>query len=359
MSFLMDVPAQFAVKYGLGEIVRYGSILKDAKTGLIVAHLRETPALVNLISQMPVNPVNMLSGLVQASSSLVANYQLYNQSNQLADIALQVNSLQGQLSTLTGVVKSTVAIGSIGAVASMATFALCAMKFKAIEDRLKLVENQTTEILSKLKEIDSNNDKREVRAYLNKIITSFDYLLSPSISKTTIEIKQHGLTEGFNGLNNYVKYQIDKDSLSIDLSSIQFVYNVMLMAAMGEFRGFVILNDIEGANYLLKKRMSDFICLNKYLTNITQKLLLDKVLTNSELLEKEKQLKPFVTEIVDSCVEFDCQRLIVSEYLMKNRISIKRYYEEIDSNDSELIKIVKNPSELQRKIFKKVLHKFS
>lgn len=340
MSYLMDVPAEFAAKYALGKVVRYGSMLKDAKTGKFVAQLRETPALINLISKMPINPVNMVSSLVNSGSSLVANYQLYNQGKQLTDIGSKINSLQGQLSLLTGMAKSNVVIGVIGSTASLATFALCAIKFKAIEDRLESIENNTTAILHSLKEMDKHNDERELRTYLSKVTSNFDYLLSPLISKNTIENRQQGLAEGFDGLNYYLKYQIDKNGLLENLNSIRFIYDVMLIAAMGEFRGFIMLNNIEGANYILKKRVERFVFLNKCLANIVDKLLLDETSTNSYLLQKEKELRPFVTGIKDSLVEFDCQRLIVSEYLMKNNISIKKYYEEIDDGNSELIKVV-------------------
>lgn len=76
MTIPFDVPADFAARYAAKELVRYGTLLKDAGSGRIVAHLQETGgthALLELAKNLPLNPFKA----VEVVSSVAANLQLY------------------------------------------------------------------------------------------------------------------------------------------------------------------------------------------------------------------------------------------------------------------------------------------
>jgi hypothetical protein len=334
MSIIMDVPEAFSTAYKLGKVVKYGTILKDANTGKIVAHLAESKNLINLVSSIPSNPTQIATGLVSSVSSLAANYQLYNQNIKLDQQSIKIDSLLDQVKNLTGLAQFTAVVSSVGAIASVATFALCAVKFKAIDNRLNTIEKKVDGMIEKLESIQSNNDKREIRTHLTGIKSSFDYLI-PSASKSKIEDIQRDLSRGFSGLNIFLKDKIYANPTLIDLDDVNFLYNVLTIAAMGEFRGFIILDDTQGAKHILHQRKSDLRDLKKSLIYISKALCSDEnKLTNSQLNDKKEQFKSLVNNVTDCYADFDSQGIIVSEYLDKRKIRLKHYYEDMENEDT-------------------------
>ncbi len=72
MSIPFDTPASFLLPHSLGQVQRYGAILKDVSTGRIVAHLQETGALHSITSVAP-NFLNPVSGIVNSASGIASN----------------------------------------------------------------------------------------------------------------------------------------------------------------------------------------------------------------------------------------------------------------------------------------------
>ncbi len=327
MSILFEIPEAFSSSYKLGKVVRYGTVLKDVNTGNIVAHLTESKKLIDLVSKVPANPVQMVTGLVDAASSVVANYQLYNQN-------IKIDFLTEQITSLAGLTKSALALSGVGAIASVATFALCATKFKAIDKRLNNIEKKVDVILDRLQLTEKNNEKREVRSYLCEIRSSFDYLI-PTASSSRVENIQQNLSRGFTGINSYLQDKIQFQAKDIEVEDVIFLYNTLTIAAMGEFRGFVILNDTQGAKHILQKRKNDLSELKQSFIQISKAKRLDFNINNEQLDDAKSQFTILVNNVTSCYADFDSQRLIVNEYIDKGNIPLKQYYENIESNDNE------------------------
>lgn len=342
MSIIVEIPEAFSKAYKLGKVVRYGTVLKDVNTGKIVAHLAESKNLIDLVSKIPANPAQMVTGLVNAASSVAANYQLYNQGiqlteqgKQLTQLTEQVTSLAKQITSLSGLTKVAVGLSGVGAIASVATFALCATKFKAIDNRLNNIETKVDAVLDRLERQERNNEKREVRDYLCEIKSSFDYLI-PTASRSKVEEIQRDLSRGFSGINIYLKDKIHSSPKQIDIDDVIFLYNTLTITAMGEFRGFVILNDVQGAKHILHKRKTDLNDLKKSLAYISQAIKADdNKLSNEQLKEKKDQFELLVNNVMSCYADFDSQGLIVSEYLDKKKIQLKHYYEDMENDDTQ------------------------
>lgn len=320
----MDIPEKLADEVASGKVIRYGAILKDVNTGRIVGHLKESKDLINLVSKVPVNPVQMVSGVVECASSLAANYQIHQQ-------GIKIDYLATQVKNLTGVVKFAATASSISAIASIGTFALCAAKFKAIDDRLRIIEKKTDTIIEGIEAIRTDNEKRELRQYLTQIKGSFDYLL-PTSSKTRVENIQGNLSTGFVGIHSFLKYKAAEAPQKLNLDDVMFLYNVLVITAMGELRGFAILDDAQGAKHLLNQRSSDLIGLKDSFLNIANAAN-DSKLPFDQIGKKCVQLENFVTNLIPCYANFDSQRLIVSEYIENQSIGLKKYYEEIEDDE--------------------------
>ena len=339
MSISFEIPPKTAEAIAKGELKRYGAIVKDVKTGIIKAHLRESKNLVEQVGNSflkvsapmmnnGAEPITALvTGLVDCASSLAANYQLHQQ-------GIKIDYLTEQVKALTGLAQFTAGVSAIGAVASLATFALCASKFKAIDNRLNIIETKFDDVLYRLESLKKDAEKREIRGYLSEIKGSFDYLL-PNASQNRIENVQLNLSKGFSGLNGYLQDKIQSVPEQLDLNDIVFLYNTLMITAMGEFRGFIILNDIEGAKHILKIRKSHLNELKKSFSYFSRVINSNHDITKEDLVKKSNQFELLVNNVTSCYADFNSQNLIVSEYIEKKCLSLKGYYENIENNDSE------------------------
>ena len=74
-----EVPAELLGRVASGELIRYGTILKDAGTGQIVKHLQETGAAQSVLSSLasgPFAPVSILADVMGAGANLYAGIKI-------------------------------------------------------------------------------------------------------------------------------------------------------------------------------------------------------------------------------------------------------------------------------------------
>ncbi len=124
-KMVFEVPAQFAARFATGEIMRYGTILKDIGTGQIVGHLQETgiaqSVVSSLVSSLP-TPVSLLSGVVNAGSGIYT--------------AVQVRQLSLMMSTLQALQVASLGVSLVGVAVSVAGFAYMRQRFNALDSQL-------------------------------------------------------------------------------------------------------------------------------------------------------------------------------------------------------------------------------
>ena len=339
MSIPFEIPTEFLADVANHIIKVQGVHLRNVKTGQIVGFLRESKNLVDSVGNSfskvsaPMmasggHPaVALVTGLVDGACSLAANYQLRQQ-------GIKIDCLIEQVKFLTGLAKFTASVSSVGAIASLATFALCASKFKAIDERLNTIETKFDDVLYRLESLKKDAEKREIRGYLSEIKGSFDYLL-PNASQNRIENVQLNLSKGFSGLNGYLQDKIQSVPEQLDLNDIVFLYNTLMITAMGEFRGFIILNDIEGAKHILKIRKLHLNELKKSFSYVSRVINSNHDIKKEDLLKKSNQFEFLVNNVTSCYADFNSQQLIVSEYIEKKGLNLKEYYENIENNDSE------------------------
>lgn len=140
MAFLFEVPTVWQAAVAAGQVIRYGSILKDVGTGRIVAHVQETGLLSTLASNAPgmlnmFNPFSAVVSAVNAGSGLVANWQLNRMDRKIEALKDMFTGFQNfQIANL--------ALAGLGIGVSVAGFAL--VKYKLDKMTLKLDGIETT-----------------------------------------------------------------------------------------------------------------------------------------------------------------------------------------------------------------------
>lgn len=128
MTIPFEIPAKFAAQLDLGQIERFGTILKEVGTGRIVGHLQETGALQAVLTQSGAfaNPV---SALVNAASGLGANLQLYRLDN-------KVDALRSMMGGIQSMQLANLALAGLGIGVSALGFALVKSRLDAISGKL-------------------------------------------------------------------------------------------------------------------------------------------------------------------------------------------------------------------------------
>ena len=131
MPIPMEIPAHLFLGVMDGSLIRIGCTVRDVATGQIVAHLKELPGVLRLLSGFPYNPV--LGG----AGTLL-------QMGQWIDTHSQLKQIQGLLQNLQ-------LVTSIGAIASVAGLGVSVAGFAMVMRRLDRLEQKLNRGLEKIR----------------------------------------------------------------------------------------------------------------------------------------------------------------------------------------------------------------
>ncbi|WP_295542366.1 hypothetical protein [uncultured Pseudacidovorax sp.] len=123
-----EIPAELLAKVSTGELVRFGSILKDAATGRIVAHVQETGLAHSLLSTVAAGiptPFTMVSELINLATGI--------------QVARQVNQLRVLIGTLQALQVATLGATLLGVGVSVAGFIHVHRRMNALDGRMKKI----------------------------------------------------------------------------------------------------------------------------------------------------------------------------------------------------------------------------
>ncbi|MBK7655872.1 MAG: hypothetical protein IPJ18_13110 [Betaproteobacteria bacterium] len=120
-----EIPAEFLGRVASGELVRYGTILKDAGTGQIVKHLQETGVAQSVLrawrqARLPQFPI--LADVVGAGANVYAG--------------LKIDQLKAMMETLQSLQVATLGVSLAGVGVSVAGFYYMHKRFNSLENRM-------------------------------------------------------------------------------------------------------------------------------------------------------------------------------------------------------------------------------
>jgi hypothetical protein len=124
-QILFDVPLRFVGGIAAGDVVRYGSILKDAGTGKILGHLQESGLAQSLLSQAlstTPTPLGLISNTINAGASIYT--------------ATQVHQIKEMIGVLQGLQVATLGVSLVGLGVSVAGFMYMRKRFNHLDSRL-------------------------------------------------------------------------------------------------------------------------------------------------------------------------------------------------------------------------------
>jgi len=120
-----EIPAELLGRLASGEVVRYGTLLKDSVTGQIVRHVQETGAAQSVLSSLaagPFAPLSMVADVVNAGASMYTG--------------IQISQLKAMMENLQLLQVATLGVSLAGVGVSVAGFYYMHKRFNALEIRM-------------------------------------------------------------------------------------------------------------------------------------------------------------------------------------------------------------------------------
>lgn len=120
-----DIPADILGRVASGELVRYGTILKDSVTGQIVRHVQETGVAQSVLSNLasgPFAPISMVADVLNAGASIYTG--------------VKINQLKAMMETLQLLQVATLGVSLAGVGVSVAGFYYMHKRFNSLERRM-------------------------------------------------------------------------------------------------------------------------------------------------------------------------------------------------------------------------------
>lgn len=130
-----SLPAELLGRVAAGELVRYGTILKDAATGRIVGHVQETglghALLSNVVGGVP-TPFSLIGDVVNAAVGIDTNRQVRH-------VKQQVVQLQEMMRAFQILQIANLAVSVVGVGVTVAGFVYMHRRLNALDGKLALV----------------------------------------------------------------------------------------------------------------------------------------------------------------------------------------------------------------------------
>jgi hypothetical protein len=217
------IPSEFASGIADGSIERFGTILKNASSGKILAHVQETGLAQSLFSQISASPFSPISSL----SSIASNIQL-----------AQIKSLVEGLQTLGFV---TLGASVVGIGVSVSGFVLLSKKMNAIQHDLKDLSKKMDREFKKLY-------RREIRLHYSKVLGLIEqgeqaYFLKDPVSEwRRLSATLADESAFFRG---EIVHQLEQESFDTSLFS-NFIQSYSLCNS-GRMQALLLSNELNSA----------------------------------------------------------------------------------------------------------------
>lgn len=120
-----EIPAKFLAGLNTGDIIRFGTILKDAHTGHILGHVQESgfaQAALSLVTSGASSPLSLVPEVVNAGAGIYT--------------AIQMSQLKAMMAALQSLQIATLGVSLVGVGVSVAGFLYMRKRFNSLDGRI-------------------------------------------------------------------------------------------------------------------------------------------------------------------------------------------------------------------------------
>lgn len=323
-----QIPSEFIGLVNSGQLVRYGTILKDVSSGHVVGHLKEAGELSKILSELPI-PMNPISGGVNVASNIAQNFQLH-------EISKTLESLQ--------------MINNIGAIASVATLGVSVAGFAVVTNKLNKLDEKLDVILEKLdvvKEIlEELQMKQEVLEFA-EVKTASEQLHNALFTEDE-QRRRELLTEANKTFHKYKNYYLkiaqnhnlwEDGQLPLEVAN-EF-YSRYITCVMGQLYSEFLLGDLSSFREAWKLISKEVMDISKFDKVQALRVRSDNNVSNLYETNYDTLFNQVVN--TNTILEETSRRIetmdIEAKYLEDNNIKPFEYLKELRSMDDGIILI--------------------
>ena len=245
MAILMEEPARYFSEIAAGKVVRYGAILKDAATGKIVGHLKETGQMGEILSSIVPSSFSTISSLNPISVGLdvigngINTYQIHGVQKSIDQIQ---ETLQGlEFATNVAALSSIASLG-----VSVAGFAAINTKLNKIEVKLDDIVDDVVAIKSVLKGLHEGWDAMS-KAKLQKAAENILVAEKASSTERRLELAKDAVAD-FALLRHYYSNLLSAQGLfedvTLDISHLHEIIARYTFSCIGVLQAEFITGDL-------------------------------------------------------------------------------------------------------------------
>ena len=318
----MKIPEEFIRRVLSGEIIQTGAILKDVSTGQIVGHLKEVGNLGIKLSQIPLEPLNLISNVAQN---------------------IQLNKIQKTLNVLqmTTNVAALASVASLGV--SVAGFTVVINKLNKLESKLDSVANDVQEIKKTLNGLDL---KWEMLTNA-KILNASERLIHAENAHNLS--RQQGLLNEANRefsqlrcyLFNVLTELKPETQVELSIDQVREFYSRYFVISIGQLQSEFMLNDLGAYRSTLNiinaeiKKITDFNVKDVYRVRSDARASLDIYFDHKELANNVKSLNLYMDNTKTRINSFNTE----VDYLENNNIKPTEYLEYLKNQEPNIVLI--------------------
>lgn len=202
MSIPFEIPAQFLAGLNSGDLVRYGTILKDVTTGKIVGHVQETGLLQKALqSGLSLNPATgTAAGLIGVAQNTA--------------VLSKLNAMQAMMGTIQTLQIASLASSVIGIGVTAATAAMILNRLKEIDRSLESIESSIAALPSKWRELDLRKRMINVSTAVDRLQEAEMRSDADNVVKNVEEKLNYAFDELHDGISSFVlEAKIDEQLL--------------------------------------------------------------------------------------------------------------------------------------------------
>lgn len=148
-NIAFEIPAELLARVASGEVIRYGTILKDVGTGQIIRHMQETGVAQSVLSSLtagPFAPFSIAANVINAGSGIYTG--------------IKINQLQVMVQMLQSLQVATMGISLAGVGVSVAGFYY-------MHKRIKTLEGSIGQLGAEIRAGFESLDRRDLRKQLH------------------------------------------------------------------------------------------------------------------------------------------------------------------------------------------------
>lgn len=233
--FNFDYPEKFLTALAVGQIKRYGSIIKDTASGKILGHLKEVGGIGLEISNLiPINPIGVVMNIASSISK----------SNGISKIKESLELLN--------------LISSVGATSSIVSLGISCAGFSIALDRLKRMESKMDSTLERIESLIGQNLFKTDAIAIAKIrraLNMLDDADNATESNKLIYINQAELD--FKLMRNYFYVMLSQATpwlnTEFSLDAVVDLYNKYIICGMGEIASAFKRGDLKLAQSIARR----------------------------------------------------------------------------------------------------------